>query len=53
MVDEVHAWNRLLKYHTGQQKKHTIGTQKGSYRYNPKTKKLERLDEEGNLIKSY
>ena len=26
---------------------------KGSYRYNPKTKKLERLDEEGNLIKSY
>lgn len=53
VVDEIKAWNRLLIRHIGQQKRQggKFGGQR--YEYDPKTKKIKRIDTTGEIVANY
>ena len=44
VVDEIKAWNRLLKKHIGQQKRQPSRWAGHRYRYDKRTQKIERLE---------
>lgn len=43
LIDEVYAWNRMLKKHVGQQQRQPNQFEGDEYKYNSKNKKIERI----------
>ena len=50
LIDEIKAWNRLLKYHLKEQKKQDGKWKKHEYKYDEKIKKVLRLTSHGRII---
>lgn len=53
LVDEIKAWNRLLKRHKGQQKRQNGKWKNDKYEYDKNTKKIKRITKEGDVISYY
>jgi len=52
VIDELIAWNRLLKVHIGQQKKQGGLWEQDCYEYDPNTKKINRI-RKGKIVHSH
>jgi len=53
VIDEIKAWNRLLKRHIGQQKKQPSPWKNHRYEYDKNTKKIRRLNKNGEIVAEY
>ena len=52
-IDEIRAWNHLLKKHLGQQKKQDGKWETHRYVYDKNTKRIKRLNESGEVTADY
>jgi hypothetical protein len=52
-IDQMKAWNRLLKRHMGQQKRQDGKWGEQSYTYDPDTREIVRRNEKGEEICRY